>query len=98
MALIEAMMAAKPVVSTGVGGILNALSHGEDGILVKPDCREELVEAILALIDDPDRMRLLGANARKRAIGRYSPEEVLAELENTYREILTRRGIGLDPG
>lgn len=98
LALIEAMMSAKPIISTGVGGIPDALSHNEDGILVKPDCKDELVKAILSLIDDPDRMRRLGANARTKAIARYSPEEVLGYLENIYREILSRKGIELDLG
>jgi glycosyltransferase involved in cell wall biosynthesis len=97
LALIEAMMAGKPIISTAVGAIPTALRHNEDGILIEPNRKDQLVEALLTLIDDPDRMRLLGENARKRGIAKFSPSVVLGELENIYREILTRKGIELDP-
>jgi glycosyltransferase involved in cell wall biosynthesis len=97
LALLEAMMAGKPIISTSVGAIPKALRHNEDGILIKPNSKDDLVEALLALIDDPERMRLLGANARKRAMAKFSPSVVLGQLEDIYRGILARKGIELGP-
>jgi glycosyltransferase involved in cell wall biosynthesis len=95
LALLEAMMAGKPIISTSVGAIPGALRDNEDGILIRPNCKEDLVESLLALIDDPQRMRLLGANARKRAMAKFSPGVVLGELEDIYRKILAGKGIEL---
>jgi glycosyltransferase involved in cell wall biosynthesis len=95
LALIEAMMSAKAIVSTGVGGIPDTLTDGVDSVVVKPGSREALAGAVLELMDDPERRRQLGENARKTAVARYSPERVIAELEAIYTETLTRKGITL---
>jgi glycosyltransferase involved in cell wall biosynthesis len=93
LALIEAMMSARPIVSTAVGGIPDTLTHSCDGILVEPGNKAALVGAVDALIDNRSRMEVLGQNARKKAIERYSPERVLAELEMIYEEIFEAKGI-----
>jgi glycosyltransferase involved in cell wall biosynthesis len=41
-------------------------------------------------------MEVLGRNARKKAIERYSPERVLAELEAIYAELLGRKGLAFE--
>jgi len=92
ISLIEAMMAGKPVVSTAVGGIPEALTQACDGILVAPGDKSALAEAILDLIDNRNRMDLLGRNARKNAVERYSPNKILAELEGIYESILSSKG------
>lgn len=93
ISLIEAMMAGKPVVSTAVGGIPDTLTHACDGVLVEPGDAEALSQAITDLIDNRPRMEVLGRNARKKAIERYSPDKVLAELEAIYIELLGRKGL-----
>ena len=90
LALIEAMMSGRAVVSTSVGGIPDAILPDREGILVESGDRAGLTEAILALMDDPDRRRTLGERAQRKAVERYSPEKVLQELEKIYREFLDR--------
>jgi glycosyltransferase involved in cell wall biosynthesis len=93
ISLIEAMMAGKPVVSTAVGGIPDTLTQACDGVLVEPGDRGALTRAIVDLIDNRSRMDILGRNARKRAIERYAPDRILAELETIYEELLGRKGL-----
>jgi glycosyltransferase involved in cell wall biosynthesis len=88
LALIEAMMSAKPIVATFVGGIPDAVSHDMDGLLVGPGDRAALVGAVLSLCADPDRRCRLGAAARQTALRQYAPEKVLDELESIYRAAL----------
>jgi glycosyltransferase involved in cell wall biosynthesis len=95
LALIEAMMSSRPIVSTAVGGIPDTLTGGLDGVLVEPGSKDALAAAITALVDDPERRRRLGENARKTAIARFSPRKILAELEAIYTEALARKGITL---
>ena len=90
--LIEAMMAAKPIVSTSVGGIPEVLEDGSDGVLVPPGDEQALAEAILALAADRDRRRALGLKAREKAIARYSARAVLETLEARYVSILEVKG------
>ncbi len=95
VSLIEAMMAGKPIVATAVGGIPEAISSGKDGILIEPARTEQMHETILKLIESPDERERLGANAKEKALRKYSPESVLAKIENLYREILSRKAIPL---
>jgi glycosyltransferase involved in cell wall biosynthesis len=52
--LVEAFASSTPIVATDVGGVRSALADGEAGLLVPPDDRDALVDAVLRLTDDPD--------------------------------------------
>src|SRR5436305_6797222 len=55
--IIEAMAAARPVVSTRLAGIPESVVHGETGLLVPPGDTMALAEALSRLIEDP-KLRL----------------------------------------
>jgi glycosyltransferase involved in cell wall biosynthesis len=58
--LTEALASGTPIVATDVGGVSAALEAGRAGVLVPPDDRDALVEAVLRLADDADlRARLV---------------------------------------
>ena len=66
-AVLEAMAAGLPVVSTRVGGIPDLIDDEVTGLLVAPGDPEALAAAITRLVtDEPLRLRL-GAAARERA-------------------------------
>ncbi len=88
LSLIEAMMAAKPIVATAVGGIPDTLRPDQDGILVPPHDVASLADAVIRLSDDPPLRQKLGASARAKAVERYSPPSILKELETIYEELL----------
>jgi glycosyltransferase involved in cell wall biosynthesis len=93
ISLIEAMMAGKAIVSTGVGGIPDTLTDGRDGVLVEPGSKDALVEAILDLAANSGKRARLGKNARQTAIERYSPERIVGQLEHIYRGLLSQKGV-----
>jgi len=76
---LEAMLCAKPVVATSVGGLDEQL--GDCGVLVEPRNHAELAAAVLGLVEDPAGARRLGAAARRRA-------EALFNLEVQNRRVL----------
>jgi glycosyltransferase involved in cell wall biosynthesis len=91
--LLEAMMAAKPIVATAAGGIPEVLEDGRDSLLVRPGNRRGLSEAVLALAGDPARRREMGERARSKAVARYSADAILETLEATYASLLKRKGL-----
>lgn len=85
MALLEAMAYALPVVSTPVGGIPDAVRHGENGLLVTPGKVEELAGALSMLLREPATRARLGAAARRTIEERFSQQASLSELGCIYR-------------
>lgn len=67
VSVIEAMALGFPVVSTNVGGMPFLIANNKDGVLVNPDDIIGFVAAIKALHCDPDKVKKLSKNARKKA-------------------------------
>ena len=62
----EANAFGKPVVGGRIGGVPEAVVHGETGLLVDPRSDSEVAEAIIRLLKKPDEARRLGDNGRRR--------------------------------
>jgi glycosyltransferase involved in cell wall biosynthesis len=60
LAVIEAMAAARPVVATRVGFLDDLVVNGSTGKLVPPGDPEALAEAIVRVLEDPERARAWG--------------------------------------
>ena len=70
--IIEAMRAGCPIVSTDIGGISEAISHGHEGVLVKPGSKDLLVKALSLLINDYTKRKEMAVNARSRFIQNFT--------------------------
>lgn len=86
-AAVEAMAAGKPVVASAVSGLRDVVRHGQNGLLVPPGDPEALAEAIVALLQDPDRARRMG-QAGARDAEAYGVEPMVARIEALYERLL----------
>lgn len=91
MALLEAMGAGVPVVTTRVGGIPEAVDDGCEGYLIKPGDREELQKALASVLDDQELRRQMGVAARLRVETTFSLRSTVQVLEGVYEELGARR-------
>lgn len=87
MGVLEAMAAGVPVVTSAVGGVLEALSDGVSGLLTAPGDTATLTRQLRRLLLEPQTAARIGAAARETARLRYSPERSAARLEEVYAEI-----------
>lgn len=87
-AVLEAMSAGLPVVTTAVGGIPEVVSDGETGFLVPTRRPEELAERMLRLARDGDLRRRLGGAARER-VGEFTMERMVRSYEELYDGLLS---------
>lgn len=72
VAVLEAMAAALPVVSTRHAGIPEAVEEGTTGLLVQEGDVEAMAAALAELAHDPARRRALGEAGHARAAQRFS--------------------------
>ena len=82
-ALVEAMALGRPVVATAVGGILNLVKDGQNGLLVPPGNAEILAKAIEFLYQDHKLRDRLGQGGRQTA-QLYSSERMVRRIEELY--------------
>lgn len=62
--IIEALCRGRPVLGTRVGGIVDLIEDGVNGVLVAPGDTEALAEALYDLLSDRPRLERLAAAAR----------------------------------
>jgi glycosyltransferase involved in cell wall biosynthesis len=83
----EAMAYGRPVVATAVGGLVDAVEDGVNGILVPAHDLPRLREAVRRLLDDAAERARLGRGARAAA-GAHDPHRAAAALVEAYRAAL----------
>ncbi len=93
VALIEAMAAGVPVVSTAVGGVADVVADGTSGLLAAMDDDEAVARHVLTLLGDPDRAAAMGRHGRARVVATYSADRLVADIEALYSDLLARRGV-----
>ena len=69
---LEAACAELPSIAGRAGGMPDAVEHGETGYLIDPARADECASRIVALLDDPELRRRLGAAGRRRAASRFT--------------------------
>jgi glycosyltransferase involved in cell wall biosynthesis len=90
--VLEAMFQGCPIVSTDAGGCPESVINGVTGRLAKSEDSGDFATQILAMLDDPERARLLGQAARQHVIDLHSPDKVAAASLLMYRKVIARRG------
>ncbi len=61
----------RPVVATAIGDVPQVVRDGETGLLVRPDNRRELADAMLMLLGDPQRADMMGAAGHRSVAGAW---------------------------
>jgi glycosyltransferase involved in cell wall biosynthesis len=64
--IVEAMRSGCAIIATDVGGIPEAIKDGQNGLLVKPHSKKELLEGLKKLIDHSSMRIQFGKEARLR--------------------------------
>ncbi len=74
-------------VASDVDGIKEVIFNGENGILVPPKNPESIANAIIQLIEDPQLVKKLVENGKKRA-QMFDVHEHVSKLDRLYSNLL----------
>lgn len=90
--VVEAMMAAVPVIATRAGGVPEIVLDGDEplGILVPPNDVRELSEAMVEVITGGREVRLRAERAQQSARRRFSVEQMVAAVSSGWRAAAAR--------
>jgi len=86
---------AKPVVATNVGGIPEAVEHGQSGYLVPPRDPRSLADAIISLLRDRELRMEMGRRALEKAETELSWPSIAQRTVAVYRRAMdVHQGMG----
>lgn len=80
-----------PTVASAVGGIIDTIEDGVDGLLVKPGDVKDLEEKLEWVILNPKRAKEIGENGRRTAIEKYSYNAIEDTVKQAISEIVDRK-------
>jgi glycosyltransferase involved in cell wall biosynthesis len=86
VAVLEAMAAGVPVVTTRVGAIPDLGIDGEAGFMIDPGSIEDLTDRLAVLVDDPALRARFGSSGRRRVESEFTIESTARRLAALYRE------------
>lgn len=81
---LEAQASGVPVVVSNAGGLPETVSAGKSGLVFENGNAAQLAEAVLSIIGNPDRRRVMGAAAREWAMSTFSWDVIAEQLEQRY--------------
>jgi L-malate glycosyltransferase len=89
--ILESMAAGLPVVATRVGGADEMVIDGRTGILVRPECIDDLVTALRAVMSNPSMCYAMGQAGRERVEAEFDIAKMAREYESLYLELASSR-------
>ncbi|MDL4772332.1 MULTISPECIES: glycosyltransferase family 4 protein [Thermomonosporaceae] len=84
---VEAMLAGRPVVASATQGLVEIVTDGENGVLVRPDDPAALADGIARLLDDWNGALAMAKRARADAARRFGKDRYHRELREAVRSL-----------
>lgn len=86
--IVEGMACQKPVIATRGGGVPEIIQHDESGLLVPMNDENAMGQAMLDLLNNPQKARQIAVNGRKRVHAQFLIEHTARKIEKVYDSVL----------
>ncbi len=87
LSAIQAMVAARAIVATRVGGYVGLIREGETGVLIDAQNPEAIADALEKVASDSELREKMAQNAKQYAIETYDIEVMLRQYRYLYDEV-----------
>ncbi len=91
MTWLEAMAMEKALVTSDIGWAKEAMVDGETGYTVNPKNHAEYALRILELLEDEEKRKIMGLNARQRVVKNFDIRKIVDDSVSFYKSILNRQ-------
>lgn len=88
--LLEALASGLPIVASNIDGYASVITHGVDGMLVRPKDAMALADTLTLLVRNPRRRATLAAVGRQR-VEEYAWPRVAQQVVSYYERLLDQR-------
>ena len=89
---LDAALMARPIVASDIGGLSEAVTHQETGLLVEPDDSAGLAAAIVFLLEHQEVATHMGQVAHQRAQVEFSWNRCVDAYDELYQKLARRAG------
>jgi len=89
--MLEAMALGRPVIASGVGGVMSVIEDNVHGLIVPPSDSRSLADRIIELLLDRDKARRIAAAGQQMVRDRFNENRMLDEVIQVYREVHAAR-------
>ena len=86
-AVLEAMACGKTVLATPVGGVLDIIEDGVNGIFVNVNDARDLAEKTVEAVNQPEKREAIGGSAREAVLGQFTLEKELQANLTIYQSL-----------
>lgn len=83
----EFLASGKAVICTNVGDVTKYLTHGRNSLIVKPNSIESLTKSLIYLLENPERIDVLGREGRKVAEQNFDTLALSQKLKDVFNSI-----------
>ena len=87
--VVEAQASGVPVVATKVGGVIDIIEDGKNGLLVPPADHKSMADAIMRIYEDTQLAQTLAENAYVKIKEKYTVELMVKNTLDVYRDALS---------
>ncbi|KGX93013.1 glycosyl transferase family 1 [Pontibacillus halophilus JSM 076056 = DSM 19796] len=87
LSIIEAMRASLPIVASSVGGVLELVTHEENGFLIPNEDQQTFIVAIEKLLHSASLRTNMGELSRQKYEASFTFERMVKETERVYETV-----------
>lgn len=87
MSLIEGMSYCIPVIAANAGAMPEVVTDNKEGLIIEPGDYEDLAEALIFLIEHPEKRIRMGNNGYERVKREFSDKSAFERFNKIYEEL-----------